>query len=226
MISDEELRRAARQWEEARLKQLPEPEDCRFEASPEFERKMKKLIERTDHPMKYWLTRSFACFLMVIFLGGGVLTLSSEASAAFFGWTRAVFDTFFEYRYTGENAPASENNIGYLPTWIPEGFEVTDEIHKHISGDIYYENAEGQLILFSYSMYNEGADIQITGDNLEVQSVPVGKYSADLYLDQDEGENNALVWADENRKALFQIFAPISGDELIKMAESIALAPG
>jgi len=221
VISDDDLRRAAQRWEETRLKQLPEPEGCRFEASPEFGRKMKKLIERADHPTKYWLKKGFACLLMVIFLGGGgALTLSSEAKAAFFGWTREVFATFFEYRYTGESAPSPES-AGYLPTWIPDGFELTDEIHKHTGGDIYYEDTEGQLILFSYSAYNEGTNLQITGDNIDIQMVHVGKYRADFYLDQDEGENNALVWADEDRKVLFQIFAPFSGDELVKMAESI-----
>ncbi len=220
MISDEELRRAAQEWEEARLKRLPEPEDCRFEASPGFERKMRRLIERTDRPAAYWLKRSGACLLLIVLLGGSVLTLSSRARAAFFGWTMEVFDSFFEYRYTGENAPAPENVV-YRPAWIPDGFAVDEEVHTHNGAEVYYENTEGQLILFAYSMYNEGTAIQIDGDNIEVQSVHVGNYSADLYIDRDEGENSALVWADTERKTLFQILAPLSGDELVKMAESV-----
>lgn len=221
MISDEELRRAAQEWEEARLKQLPKPEDCRFDASPEFERKMRKLIERTDRPARYWLKRSAACLLLILLLGGGVLTLSGRARAAFFGWTMEVFDSFFEYRYTGESAPAPEK-IVYRPTWIPNGFTVDEEVHTHNGAEVYYENAKGQLMLFAYSMYNEGTTIQIEGDNIEVQSVRVGNSSADLYIDRDEGENSALVWADTERKTLFQILAPLTGDELIKMAESVA----
>ncbi len=74
---------------------------------------------------------------------------------------------------------------------------------------------------FSYSMNNRGTNIQLIGDNVEFQRVQVGKYFADLYLDQDENENNALVWEDESRKVFFQALGPGSGEELIKIAESI-----
>ncbi len=338
MISDDDLRRASQKWEEARLGQFPEPEACGFETTPKFERKMKKLIERTDHPTKYWLKKGLACFMLFFLLGGGLLSLNSEARAAFFGWTRKILGTVFEYRYTGEdasapknivylpswipdgfeiyresyhegavmiayltkdghlasfiynvngtgtvvqlvsescevhqvfvgeypadlyldnvegennalvwtdeernvlftiNAPLSEkelikmgesvmdvaySTVHYLPSWIPDGFETVDEFYPPNGAKIYYENDAGQFIAFSYSMNNKGTNIQLTGDNVEIQRVQVGEYPADLYLDQDEDENNALVWEDENRKAFFQILGPGSGDELIKIAESI-----
>ncbi len=126
MISDDDLRRASQKWEEARLKQFPEPEACGFETTPKFERKMKKLIERTDHPTKYWLKKGLACFMLFFLLGGGLLSLNSEARAAFFGWTRKILGTVFEYRYTGEDASAPKN-IVYLPSWIPDGFEIYRE---------------------------------------------------------------------------------------------------
>lgn len=49
MISDERLREAARQAEKNLLASLPEPEDCEATFSPEFKRKMKKLVRRTNH---------------------------------------------------------------------------------------------------------------------------------------------------------------------------------
>ncbi len=51
MISDKRLREAARQAEKNLLAVLPEPEDCEATFSPEFKRKMKKLIRCTDHPI-------------------------------------------------------------------------------------------------------------------------------------------------------------------------------
>lgn len=86
MISDERLREAARKAEESFLASLPEPEDCEATFSPEFERKMKKLIRRTDHPIRYRIMKAVACFLLVVLVGGGsVLALSTEARAAFVG---------------------------------------------------------------------------------------------------------------------------------------------
>ncbi len=220
MISDEELRRGAREWEEARLERLPEPEDCRFETSPEFERKMRKLIERTDRPARYWLKRSAACLLLIACLCGSVLALSSGARAAFFGWTREVFDSFFEYRYTGENAPAPENVI-YRPAWIPDGFEVYRETYWETEVHIVYLCGGERLAHFSYFMNDEGVDMHIVGGDPELRRVRVGKYPADLYLDRVEGENNSLVWFDGERNALFAISAPAGGEELIRMAESV-----
>ena len=49
MISDERLREAARQAEKNLLASLPEPKDCEATFSPEFKRKMKKLVRRTNH---------------------------------------------------------------------------------------------------------------------------------------------------------------------------------
>ncbi len=62
--------------------------------------------------------------------------------------------------------------------------------------------------------------VQLVSESCEVHQVFVGEYPADLYLDNVEGENNALVWTDEERNALFTITAPISEEELIKMGES------
>ena len=47
MISEERLRTAARAVSQAMIDSLPEPEDCHHDFSPEFERKMKKLLRRS-----------------------------------------------------------------------------------------------------------------------------------------------------------------------------------
>lgn len=227
MISDEELRRAAQAWEEARLKLLPAPGDCSFEASHLFRHRMKKLIQRTDHPIRYWLKKSAACFLLVIFLGGvGVLTLSKEARAAVVGWTRRVIDDIFEYRYADDRSFTAPENTVFLPSWIPDGFEIYSQTFSETEGCIIYTTKNGNYATFLYFLNGSGV-IQIGSENGGTeQQVFVGKYSADLYLDAKEGANNALLWEDTQRNALFEILAPNTGEELIKMAESVVNVEG
>ena len=111
------------------LEELPSEEilseDEALTFSPAFERKMKKLIRRADHPVWYRIAQAAACLLLAALLSGcTVLAVSPEARAAFAGWVREVYETWFVYRYTGEEQPTSENTV-YAPTWVPEGYEET-----------------------------------------------------------------------------------------------------
>ena len=77
MISDKDLRDAARAYEKAAVEALLEPEDGTF--TPAFERKMKKLIFRVDHPVLYWMSR----LLPVLLLGAaGILAAGGTAGSA------------------------------------------------------------------------------------------------------------------------------------------------
>lgn len=55
----------------------------------------------------------------------------------------------------------------------------------------------------------------------EVKHILIDGYSADLYLDPDPGKENVLIWMNDEAGALFTISASFSGDEIIKMAESV-----
>jgi len=220
MISEEELRRAAIEWEKARLQSLPEPEACGNTFSPGFERKIKKLIQRTDHPAKYWLKRSLACVLLVGLLGGGVLTFHSGARAAFWGWTIEMVDSFFTYRYKGPSFSPSQN-VTYSPTWTPDGFQELSQDASGTGKSIVYQDQNGKKIIFCYALNSEGFLLGIGSENTTVQRTFVGEHSADLYLAQNEGEANTIVWTDEAKGYIFWTAGLVSGDDLIAIAESV-----
>ena len=77
MISDKDLQDAARTCEKAILDDMPEPEDCPEEFSPAFERRMRRVIRRVDHPVRYWLAQILPLLLIagalaaVLLLPGG-----------------------------------------------------------------------------------------------------------------------------------------------------------
>lgn len=224
MISDERLREAARKAEESFLASLPEPEDCEATFSPEFERKMKKLIRRTDHPIRHRLMKAVACFLLVVLVGGGsVLTFSVEARATFAGWVRDVYhsyETWFSYHYTGENNTISED-ISYHPTWIPQDYaevEVIDMVNQTI---ILYENTVGLSMVFGYSSNPESINVYVGKTNVQTERVLIGNIPADLYLDQSEDETNILTWVDSSTDTILWIVAQLDVDDLIKIAESV-----
>lgn len=224
MISDERLRKAAQKVEESMLASLPEPEECEATFSPEFERKMKKLIRRTDHPVRHRIMKAAACFLLVILLGGGsVLTLSADARAAFVGWVRDVYqsyETWFVYHFTGENNTVSED-ISYHPTWIPQDYAELETLDMFNQTNIIYENAFGLSMTFGYSLNPEAINVYVENTNVQTKRVLIGDTPADLYLDNSAGESNILTWVDSSTDTIFWIVAQLDEDELIKIAASV-----
>ena len=89
---------AVLQEESDLMKELPD-----HDFSPDFNRKMKKKLHRADHPIRYRVLQTAACFFVaIVLLGGSVLTFSAEARDAFMSWVREMYETWFVYRYTGE----------------------------------------------------------------------------------------------------------------------------
>ena len=221
MISDERLREAAQKVEESMLASLPDPEECKVPPPPEIERKIEKRTRRASHPIRHRVMKAVACFLLVVLVGGGsVLTLSADARAAVVGWVREVYESYFSYRYTGKERPAPQDTV-YCPTWLPSGYEIVSEIDTKFPIYIFYENESKDLITFSCFMNAESMEMQIDRDRVEVQNVFVGNILANLYIDQDQGEANVLVWTDYEKGVIFSITAALDGKDLVKIAESI-----
>jgi hypothetical protein len=65
--------------------------------------------------------------------------------------------------------------------------------------------------------------VSLYSENTEtvLQTVLVGNECADLYLDQRKGNANSLIWTDKEKGVIFLISAHCTGEELIKVAESI-----
>ena len=70
-------------------------------------------------------------------------------------------------------------------------------------------------------MYSESLVSSAESDSDEGKHIVVNGYPADLYLDTERGKANVLVWMNDEIGAIFSILAPFSGDEIIKMAESV-----
>ena len=197
------------------IEELPE-----HDFSPAFEKKMKKLIRRADHPIRYRVVQAAACLLLAALLSGcTALAISPEIRAAFVGWMREVYETWFVYRYIGEEQPTSEDTV-YFPAWVPEGYE---EIVSPQTGTFVrtqYENSAKELLTVSYVKGTETSSLSVEWAGAVVRQTSVGHLPADLYLNPDGGPN-ILVWTDTERDVAFWITAPLSEKELIRIAESI-----
>lgn len=225
MITDEMLRIAATEANQAICDSLPRPEECDHQFSPRFERKMRRVIRRGRHPVAYKYLRRAACLLVAVTLfGASWLTVDAEARGAFFAWVRQQYENFVEYRFEGL-APDEEMTSNFAPTWLPAGYEETEARCSESTTIRVYGNQDGQKISLIYSHGADAVSIFIGADHMTAEKVAVGTQQADFYQDTDPENANVLVWQSESGDVIFSISAVLPKDELVKIAESITVTP-
>ena len=196
--------------------------------SRNFERKMKPVILRADHPVRYYATRLLTALLLMAFLGGGsLLAFSAKARAEFINWVIEWYDTQIVYRFSGK--PVDDPFVPlpkYEVTALPEGYEpFKSEITTPGSYDIGYVNADGKLFWFGYQRMEQGAGLAIQEDteSMAVYEVTVNGCKGWVYGSPDADWHNIIVWIDEERNLEFDISGFFGKDELLHFAESVAL---
>lgn len=221
MISEEMLKKAAAEADQAIRDSLPAPAECKHEFSPSFQRKMRRTFRKAKHPVIYKLPKYAACFILAVALASGTwLTVDAEARAAFFAWVREQYEAFVEYRFIGE-APQENTIVEYELTWLPERFAFQKE--QDLDGGMYltYANDSGQRIIFSYLRGDDAASLFVISDYTEARSTQVGNIRADFYQADGETSSNMLVWSSEENDLAFYIMADLPEDTMIKLAEGV-----
>lgn len=212
MIADQDLRDAARACEKAILESLPGTEGDSDRFSPAFERSMRRLIFRVDHPVLFWLSRLLPLLLLLGLIAAGTLLSGRQPSA------RSASSAPAASPAPSSRAEAPPEILVYRPTWLPEGCELDRELLYDTEGMIVYRTPGGAEAVFLYSTRGDPAE----GTDLEqgVQ-VPVGDCPGVLILGRSKGELNDLFWSDADGGAGFWLSAPYPEDVLIQIAESV-----
>lgn len=220
MITDEMLEKAAAELADAINESLPNPDECTHQFSFRFEKKMKRLIRKSNHPVFYRTLRTVASILLVIMIGfGSTLAISVEAREIVFGWVKQKYENFYEYFFEGE--VDSTEFVKYYPGWMPEGCEFLT-VEETAGGETYiYKDKSGLQIQFYYIIDPDSQKVYI--DTVEYISEPVtiNGYVGELYLSTNEDETSSIVWTDSTDNVLFYFSGPFDKETLIKMAENV-----
>lgn len=220
MITDKMLAQAAAELATAINESLPDPKDCTHEFSAEFERKMKRITRRANHPILYRTLRSVASIILVITIGfGSVLVVSAEARAAVFGWVKQQYESFYEYFFEGDITPTE--SAKYQPGWIPEGCEFVTS-YETAGGEVYiYTDAEHTLIQFSYTSEPGNETLFVDGVEYLKEEAIIHDRKGEFYIAQKNDKTNGLIWTDETETVLFFVSGNYDKETLVKIAESV-----
>lgn len=219
MISDEKLIQALSDYENDTLSHLESRPEYVF--SPEFEKKIGR-ISRRKKPVSRRMTSLAASFAAICILSGALtFCVSPTARAAMLSWVRGTENSYFTYRSTGgsqENA-----DLVYGLDAVPEGYTLFADHSQPGQGMVVYVNEEGQMLSFQYTADTGDSALYLDPEGAEHVAVTVGNVTADLYVSDSPEESSAILWVDGETDYLMSIMGFFTQEELVTLAESVAI---
>ena len=221
MISDEMLRIAAEEYEEALLSSLPEDAGCDHAFSHGFERKMRRLCHRVKYASVYSTLRRAACAVVVLVLSASMLLLcNTEVRAAMFGWIKEVYKNITTYSFAGE-ADEEPVSRSYDFAQVPEGYAVVDRLDTSVGTSILYVHENGAMMELSYEFGTDDYSFSIVSSDRDVYSQEnIEGKMMEFYLSTDPNYNSMVLWTNDDH-VMFSISAKCDKDTLIALAQSV-----
>lgn len=192
------------------------------EFSPQFEKKMRKLINsigRKDRIKKFkrFAAKSVVVLSIVFTLIFGGLLTQPEVFASVQNVFRSVFDTHDRYEYVGEELTTEnfDNNIrlGY----VPDGYYLSEGYYSPVAVTLVYTNKLNE-ITFEYRIA-DGSVSSYDNENNSYMSFYSNGIEYYYYESSDTDFDDKVIWYESGYK--FGIYAHLSEDELVNIAENI-----
>ncbi len=217
MISEEQLAQAAREYEDTLLAGLPEPEPHSF--SPRFLRRMEPVLTRAKQGNGFMLQR-VACAVLAVLFFGGILISVPEAKATMEGWFKGIYNGWISY-FIPETQTPETALPEYELSWIPDGYSLYQVQELPNGKTCLYTDADGRILSFKY-LYRAGeASVSLYFYDAEHLETILNGQTADIYLERDPENSNAIVFKSEDGTILYIIDGYFDQDTLMKLAENI-----
>lgn len=228
MITDKMLAEAALELDRAILASLPNEEDCDHVFSEFFERKMKKLIRRTNHTVAYKVLRYAACVIISFMLAASALiAFNTDVRAAVVGWVQETFEGVYHYFFPAENraedaAPSSEH-VSYSLGWVPDGYTLIDSFEIDTGKTDIYLKDTGDILQFTYAIGSDSYSVTIAKEGYEEKPISPEEFGIEGILSLSP-DNNQVSWIHEDGNIVFTISGLVDENDLIKMAQSVNIS--
>lgn len=222
-IFDIVLKEALRESMEREFKEIDEMViDEPYEFSPQFEKKMKKLINsigRKDRIKKHKRIAvrtivSVAAAFGLIF--GGLLT-QPEVFAAVQNVFRNVFDKYDEYEFVSNELTTDNFDDSFRLGYIPDGYYLSEGFYTPINVALYYKS-ETYDITFEYGIANF-IGTSYDNEHNSYSTFVTNGVEYHYYESNDNDFNDKLIWYEDGYA--FGIYAHLSKEELVKIAENV-----
>lgn len=219
MISNELLRQATEEYHEESMSAIPTESECDHIFSEQFEKNMKSVIKKHNHPQLNRVLRMAASFSLIIFIAGGsIMAISPTARAAVMGWLFGLEADAYVYRSTGSDTD-SDTITTYDFEEVPEGYTLWQNLLMPTSGlVIYCEEETGRLLKVFFAPNDGSGALYLLPEDATLIPVKLGDISADFYQSNMEASSSTIVWTDPENDYLVTVDGFFSQEELMDMA--------
>ncbi|WP_312812098.1 DUF4367 domain-containing protein [Sedimentibacter sp.] len=187
--------------------------------SERYKKKMKKVIKeysRTSAQIKFAAFRKYAAAVLIIFiLTNSFLILTVEAyRTRVFKIITTIYNTHTSIVTEIDNGPINESPEFIEPSYVPEGFEIIDEMQSDITRIIDYAN-DNKILVYKQSIITS-SELVIDTEGTEIKEIKVGKYNINYVFNKGM---HIAYWYDSEYSYL--ITGEIPFEELLKVIESV-----
>ena len=191
--------------------------DIKF--SSEFEQKMERLIKRRRKPFYYLFNtaaKRVACIIAALIIAavGTVLSVDAlrEGVKNFFVES---YEKFSKIIFQQDNDVPDTIEVYYQPSFIPEGYELSEIKKETWIYSIEYKNKHSKSIAFEQWPVL-GGEATLNTEKGETEEIGNG-----LYVYQSRFEQRMYFWSDGKYQFSIHVHESISKEELLKIAESL-----
>ncbi|MDR1158953.1 MAG: DUF4367 domain-containing protein [Oscillospiraceae bacterium] len=224
-IFDAMLDVAAEEVLEQRLKEWEALDTEEHVFSPEFERKMRRLLKGRTRQVRVQKARRFfsraAAVLVIFMVVGFALTMSVSAIRVQVLNTIIEYgETFFGVHFGGTADENSESDAYVYPEYVPVGYELEVDDEMPIGRIVSYKNEEtGGVIDFLQLLKLESTVNTFDSEHVDIPYEVTYKDQRLLVFESNtEGYASYIIW--ESDTIFYELSASLPVDELLKIARS------
>ena len=211
---------ALRLYSEDLCTELPAAEECTdISFSPDFQRRMEKLIKDRQKFYYYWFNtvgKRIASIVLIVVIGLLTVTFSVKAlREPFLKFIVEIFEKFTSIVMVQEEPKTATTFVPMDPTYLPKGFVVESEIEYENNYRKKYRNEHGLFITYRQQL-NKTFVTTIDTENIEYNVIFINGLQGFKYINKGEV---IITFSDSNYTYI--LMGPISESELLRMAESI-----
>ena len=198
--------------------------------SPELRLKIQRMVKKENHKAVFHkimqIAKKAAVIVAIIIPVSLGSLLSVEASR------NAIFNAVMEWKSDHANISFQQDSSSqalqdidetslYKPQYLPAGFAELEVSKYGNIQRIKYQNKENVNIILEQGPLSKVGRMMVDTEHTTYKEITLNGQKAFLFAAKTPNDNTYILW--QSGKISFEIKAPISQQELIKMAESVKL---